>query len=108
VQQGFPSQRPRLAPPAACADADAAQCVEAIRLHPQVGIRDPHASGAGVIEPGNGFVNPAVRGVYEADPASGHPLPTRVSDLTAEGERGLEGRSGLIDPRLGQIDLCQQ
>src|SRR5215207_426984 len=71
-------------------DGDAAQGVEAVRLHPEIGIDDPHASGLRIVKPGNGFVNPTVGGVYEADPASGHPLPTRVSDLAAEGERGLE------------------
>ena len=42
------------------------------------------------------------------DVARSHPLPTRIADLAAQRERGLEGVPGLADPSLQQVHGTEQ
>ena len=89
-------------------DRDGAQGVQAVGVHPEVGVRDSDAPRPGIVEPRDRLVDPAVCAVDESDATRGEALPARVRQLATEREGGLERRAGLIDVSQFEVRRREQ
>jgi hypothetical protein len=82
-----------------------AQRVQAVRLHPQVGVGEATAASRCLVEQFESSWHVAAGGRDKSETAARKTFPAWVADLTAERERMLEALRGRVDITRHEVDL---
>ena len=89
-------------------DRDRRERLQAMGMHPDIGIGHPHSAGHGLAQPRQRRAAVARGLVDEASRAGGERLPARVAQAATERVGVVEQRDGVIVVALAQRDLGPQ